>query len=76
MASVQAIANEAITKTVVEAIRAAIQTMAAAMAERPQSTAGPKIDRPLHGRKSKSEMGNKWNGECKVGIQCLLIRKK
>ena len=46
MASEQAIANEAITKTVAEATRAAIQTMAAAMAERPQSTAGPKIGRP------------------------------
>ena len=40
------IANEAIAKAVAEATRAAIQAMAAAMAERPQSMAGPKIGGP------------------------------
>ena len=46
MASEQAIANEAIAKAVPEVIRVAIQAMAAATAERPQSTVGPKIGRP------------------------------
>ena len=46
MASEQAIANEVIAKAAVEATRAAIQAMAAAMAERPHSTAGLKIGRP------------------------------
>ena len=46
MASDQVIANEAVAKTVAEAIRSAIQAMAAAMAERPQSVAGPKISGP------------------------------
>ena len=35
-----------IAKAVMEATRAAIQAMAAAMVERPQSVAGPKIGRP------------------------------
>ena len=35
-----------IAKAVAEVTRAAIQAMVAAMAERPQSVAGPKIDRP------------------------------
>ena len=47
MASEQVIANEAIAKTVAEATRAAIQTMAAAAEERPQSAAGPKIGGPV-----------------------------
>ena len=46
MANEQVIANEAITKAVAEVTTAAIQAMAAAMAERPQSVAGPKIARP------------------------------
>ena len=46
MASEQAIANEAIAKAVVEATKAAIQAMAAATAERPQSAARPKIGEP------------------------------
>ena len=46
MASEQPIANEGIAKAVAEAARAAIQVMAAAMAERPQSVAGPKIIAP------------------------------
>ena len=46
MASEQAIANEAIPKAVTEATKAAIQAMAAAVAERPQSIAGPKLGRP------------------------------
>ena len=46
MASEQTIATEAIAKAVAEVTRAAIQAMAAAMAERPQSVAGPKIGRP------------------------------
>ena len=44
MASEQAIANEAIAKAVAEASRAAIQAMAAATTESPQSAVGPKID--------------------------------
>ena len=43
MASDQTIANEAIAKTVAKTTRAAIQTIAAAMAEMPQSIAGPKL---------------------------------
>ena len=46
MANEQAITNEAIAKAVVELTRAAIQAMAAATAERPQSVVGPKIGRP------------------------------
>ena len=46
MASEQAMANEVIGRAVAEVTRAAIQAMAAAMAERPQSMAGPKIGRP------------------------------
>ena len=46
MASEQAITKSVIAKPVIEATRAAIQTMAAAMAERPQSVAGPKIGGP------------------------------
>ena len=38
--------NEAITKAVAKAMRAAIQTMADATVERPQSVAGPKKGRP------------------------------
>ena len=47
MASEQAIANEAIAKAVAEATRVAIQAMAAATTERPQSVVGPKIGRPV-----------------------------
>ena len=43
MASEQVIANEAIAKAGTEATKAAIQAMAAAVAERPQSVAGPKL---------------------------------
>ena len=46
MASEQAIANEAIAKAVAETMKATIQAMAAAIAERPQSMAGLKIGRP------------------------------
>ena len=46
MASELAIADEEIAKAVAEATRAAIQAMSAAMAESPQSVAGPKIGRP------------------------------
>ena len=46
MASEQVIENEVIAKAVAEVTRAAVQTMAAAMAERPQSKVGPKIGRP------------------------------
>ena len=46
MASEPAIANEAIAKAVTEVTRAAIQAMAAAMAERPKSMEEPKIGRP------------------------------
>ena len=38
--------NETIAKAVAEAMRVAIQAMAATTAERPQSAAGPKIGRP------------------------------
>ena len=46
MASEQVIVSEAITKAVAEATRVAIQAVAVAAAERPQSMAGPKIGRP------------------------------
>ena len=46
MASEQTITNETIAKAVAEATRVAIQAMAAAKAERPQSVAGPKIGLP------------------------------
>ena len=43
MASEQAITNKAVAKAVAEVMEAAIQAMAAATAERPQSMAGPRI---------------------------------
>ena len=46
MAREQVIANEAIAKAVTEATRTAIQAMAAALAQMPQSAAGPKIGQP------------------------------
>ena len=46
MASEQTISNEAIAKAAAEATRVAIQAMAAATTERPQSVVGPKIGRP------------------------------
>ena len=46
MASEQVILSEAIAKAVSEATRVAIQAMAAAAAQRPQSTAEPKNGRP------------------------------
>ena len=41
------IANKAITKAVAQVMKAAIQTMASAAVERPQSTVGPKIGVPI-----------------------------
>ena len=46
MASEQPITNQAIAKAVAEVTMEAIQDMSAAMAERPPSMAGPKVDRP------------------------------
>ena len=46
MASELVIANEVIAKVVAEVTKGAIQAMAAATAERPQSMVGPKIGRP------------------------------
>ena len=46
MASEQALANKVTAKAVAKMTRAAIQAMAAAMTERPQSTVGPKIGGP------------------------------
>ena len=46
MASEQAIANEAVAKAVADMTRVAVQPMAAAVAERPQSVARPKIGGP------------------------------
>ena len=46
MASEQVTVSEAITKAVAQATRAAIQAMAVTAAERPQSTAEPKIGGP------------------------------
>ena len=46
MASKQTTMIETIAKAVAEAMRLAIQAMAATTAERPQSMAGPKIGRP------------------------------
>ena len=62
MASEQAITNEAKAKAETQATRAAIQAMAAATAERPQSMVGPKIGRP--GMKQPSfnqEADNKYS---------------
>ena len=62
MASEQAIANEAISKAVAEATRAAIQAMTAAAVERPKSTAGPIIDRPAMKQPSFNlEADDKYN---------------
>ena len=47
MTSVQVIASKVIARAVAEATRAAIQAMAVAMAERPQSMAGFKIGGPV-----------------------------
>ena len=46
MAGEQVTVSEAIAKAVAEATRLAIQAMAVAAAERPQSVTGPKIGRP------------------------------
>ena len=46
MTSKQVIASESIAKAVAEATKVAIQAMAVATADRPQSMAGPKIGRP------------------------------
>ena len=54
MAREQAIANDVLPKAVAEATRAAIQAMAAALAERPQSMTGPK---------------NRWTCHVTVNIQ-------
>ena len=62
MASEQAIANEAITNAVAEATKAAIHAMAAAVAERPQSMAGPVIGRPAMKQPSFNwEADNKYS---------------
>ena len=62
MASEQAIANKAIAKAVVEVVKAAIQPMAAATAERPQSAVGPKIGRPAMKQPSFNwEADDKYN---------------
>ena len=60
MASEQVIANEAIAKAVAEVTRAAIQAMAAAAAERPQSIAGLKIGGPVMKQPSFN-----WNADDK-----------
>ena len=58
MASKQVIANVAIAKAVAEATRA----MPAAMAERPQSIAGPKLGRPVMKQPSfNGEADNKYS---------------
>ena len=46
MASEQVIACEVIAKAVVEATRVPVQAVTAAVAEKPQSMAGPKIGGP------------------------------
>ena len=62
MTSEQVITNEAIAKEVAEATRAAIQVMAAAVAERPQSIAGPKLGGPAMKQTSFNwEADNKYN---------------
>ena len=56
------IVNDAIPKTVAEATRAAIQVMAAAMAERPQCKVAPKLGRPAMKQPSFNwEEGDKDN---------------
>ena len=62
MVSEEAIANEAIAKPVAEMMKAAVQTMAAASAERPQSTVGPKIGGPAMKQPSFNwEADNKYS---------------
>ena len=46
MASKQSTMSDIIAKGMAEAIRVVIQAMAAATADRPQTTAGPNIDSP------------------------------
>ena len=54
--------NETIAKAVAEAMRVAIQSMAAATAERPQGAAGPKIVRPATKQPTFNwEMEDKYN---------------
>ena len=61
MAREQVNANEAIAKTVEEAIRVAIQALAAAITERPQN-AGPKISGPVMKQTNFDwEVANKYN---------------
>ena len=60
MASDQVIANEAISKAVAKATRAAIQVMAPAVAERPPSIAGPKLGRPAM-KQPSWEADNKYS---------------
>ena len=68
MTSEQAIANEAIAKAVAEATRVAIQALAAAVAERPQNVAGPKLGRPAMisqaaiGRQTASTLNSRHSG--------------
>ena len=60
MASKPVIASDAIAKAVAEATRMAIQAMAVAMAEKPQSVAGPKI-----GRSAMKQPTFNWEAEDK-----------
>ena len=62
MASEEAIANKTIARIVAEVTQAAIQAMAAATAERPQSMAGPMIGGPAMKQLSfKWEVDDKYN---------------
>ena len=62
MASKQVIANKAIAKAVAKEMKAAIQTMAAATSERPQCTAGSKVDGPAMKQPSFNwEADNKYS---------------
>ena len=62
MASDQVTANETIAKALAEPTRAAIQVMAAAVAGRPQSIAGPKLGTPAMKQTSFNwEAGDKYS---------------
>ena len=63
MASKQAIANYVVAKAVAEATIASIQAMAAAVAERPQSMAGPKIGGPAMKQRKKHLIGRQMTNK-------------
>ena len=72
MAGEQAIANEAITKSVAKMTKATIQAMTAATAEKPQSAVGPKIGKPAMKQPSFN-----WEADDKYSkLKKLQVRSK